>query len=190
MAKTMGAAANRAVRAGGASKEASTGVKGKLRAQSKTLTLRDGRLRIVIVADTHSEPHSRTDELIGSMKPDHILHAGDIGDLAVIDQLARLAPTSVVRGNIDVHAETLPDLLTIGVEEEDGDELFKLLLLHIGVAGPRIRPDAARLARDGGASLVVCGHSHVPFLGRDKGLSVFNPGLIGHGVSSCRSSSA
>jgi hypothetical protein len=26
---------------------------------------------------------------------------------------------------------------------------------------------------------VVCGHSHVPFIGRDRGLSVFNPGSIG-----------
>jgi uncharacterized protein len=26
---------------------------------------------------------------------------------------------------------------------------------------------------------VVCGHSHVPFLGRDRGLTVFNPGSIG-----------
>jgi predicted phosphodiesterase len=29
------------------------------------------------------------------------------------------------------------------------------------------------------ASLVVCGHSHVPFIGRDRGLAVFNPGSIG-----------
>jgi len=26
---------------------------------------------------------------------------------------------------------------------------------------------------------VVCGHSHVPFLGRDRGLTIFNPGSIG-----------
>jgi hypothetical protein len=27
--------------------------------------------------------------------------------------------------------------------------------------------------------MVICGHSHVPFIGRDKGLIVFNPGSIG-----------
>jgi hypothetical protein len=37
----------------------------------------------------------------------------------------------------------------------------------------------ARRARAAGASLVVCGHSHVPFIGVDKGLTVFNPGSIG-----------
>ena len=25
----------------------------------------------------------------------------------------------------------------------------------------------------------MCGHSHVPFVGRDRGLTVFNPGSIG-----------
>jgi predicted phosphodiesterase len=26
---------------------------------------------------------------------------------------------------------------------------------------------------------VICGHSHVPFIGRDRGIGVFNPGSIG-----------
>ena len=29
------------------------------------------------------------------------------------------------------------------------------------------------------AGLVICGHSHVPFVGRDRDLTVFNPGSIG-----------
>jgi hypothetical protein len=37
------------------------------------------------------------------------------------------------------------------------------------VYGPKLRADAARLARNAGASLIVCGHSHVPFIGRDRG---------------------
>jgi uncharacterized protein len=36
-----------------------------------------------------------------------------------------------------------------------------------------------RLATSHGARLIVCGHSHVPFIGRDRGLTVFNPGSIG-----------
>jgi len=38
---------------------------------------------------------------------------------------------------------------------------------------------SAKLARAEHASLVVCGHSHVPFIGQDKGITVFNPGSIG-----------
>jgi predicted phosphodiesterase len=47
------------------------------------------------------------------------------------------------------------------------------------VAGPRIRAEVARRARAAGSSLIVCGHSHVPFIGGERGLTVFNPGSIG-----------
>lgn len=150
----------------------------KLLEKTATLALRDGALRVVVVADTHSEPHPKSAERIRAAEPDHILHAGDIGDLAVLDRLRKLAPVSAVRGNIDIHADEVPDLLTIDVV--DGDEsLFKILLMHIAVNGPRLRADAVRHAKAAGAQLVVCGHSHVPFIGRDKNLSVFNPGSIG-----------
>ena len=56
---------------------------------------------------------------------------------------------------------------------------LELLLLHIAVYGPKLRADAARLAVEAGARVVVCGHSHVPFVGRDRGFTVFNPGSIG-----------
>ena len=45
--------------------------------------------------------------------------------------------------------------------------------------GPRLRADAVRRAKSEKANLVICGHSHVPFIGRDKDLSIFNPGSIG-----------
>jgi hypothetical protein len=51
--------------------------------------------------------------------------------------------------------------------------------MHIAVYGPKLRADAARLARAADASIVVCGHSHVPFLGRDQGIAVVNAGSIG-----------
>lgn len=150
----------------------------RLLKKSETLALQDGVLRLVVVADTHSQPHERCVELVGAQRPDRILHAGDIGALEVLDALAKIAPTSAVRGNIDVHANEVPDALTLDIR--DGDEsLFKLLLLHIAVNGPKLRADAVRLAKGEGASLVVCGHSHVPFIGRDRDLAVFNPGSIG-----------
>lgn len=51
----------------------------------------------------------------------------------------------------------------------------------LAVAGlPSISPlRIARTAKAEGARLVVCGHSHVPFIGSDKGVTVFNPGSIG-----------
>lgn len=133
-----------------------------------------GSLRLAVVADTHSEPHAATHEHLRAMRPDAILHAGDIGDLSVLDGLSAIAPLFAIRGNIDTRARDLPDVLTI-----DLGERLRILMLHIGVAGPRLRGDAIRLARTAKASLVVCGHSHVPFIGQERELAVFNPGSVG-----------
>lgn len=143
-----------------------------------TLPLRqDGTLRIAVVADTHSQPHPATAKTIQALAPDAILHAGDIGDLGVLEDLAELAPLHAVRGNIDTRANQLPDLLTLDLV--GGDRTLRMLLVHIAVYGPKLRADVAKIARAERASLVVCGHSHVPFIGQDKGITVFNPGSIG-----------
>jgi putative phosphoesterase len=144
----------------------------------RTLTTRSGALRLVVVADTHGRPHPRSREHIAALRPDYILHAGDIGDLQVLDELAELAPVLAIRGNIDVAAATIPETMTVSIASDERT-LLTLLLLHIAVYGPKLRADAARLARSEQAQLVVCGHSHVPFIGRDAGLAIFNPGSIG-----------
>jgi putative phosphoesterase len=138
----------------------------------------DGSLRVVVVADTHSRPDPRSAEIIAAQKPDRILHAGDIGAPAVLDALAVHAPVTAVRGNIDAHMPGVPDVVTIDVLD-GGRTLITMLLLHIAVYGPKLRADAARLARAAGAGIVVCGHSHVPFIGRDQGIAVVNAGSIG-----------
>lgn len=139
----------------------------------------DGTLRLGVVADTHSQPNARGLEHLAEQAPDAILHAGDIGDLNVLDQLGEIAPVYAVRGNIDERATELPDQLTIDLVTADDRPLLRIFLLHIGVAGPRLRGDASKAARAEKASLVICGHSHVPFIGSDRGLTIFNPGSIG-----------
>lgn len=137
-----------------------------------------GALRLVLVADTHSAPHPDSARHIAAQRPDHILHAGDIGELGVLEGLRAIAPVTAVRGNIDVHASDLPDALTLELRDQGGP-LLTLLMVHIAVYGPRLRGEVARLARAERATVVVCGHSHVPFFGRDDDLVVANPGSIG-----------
>lgn len=140
-----------------------------------TVALPDGRGRIVVVADTHSQPNPSMVDRLVELRPAAILHAGDIGNPTVLDGLAEFAPVIAVRGNIDGHA--LPDARIVEVDSVAGR--LRLLLTHVAVYGPRLRSEVAAAATAAGASLVVCGHSHVPFLGADKGLIVFNPGSIG-----------
>jgi len=152
--------------------------------KSATLALRDdGTLKLAVVADTHSQPHAAIAGHLAAIAPDAILHAGDIGDPEVIDRLAETAPVFVVRGNIDTRS-TFPDILTldlIGASQRliGAAQRLRIFLIHIAVTGPRLRADVARMARAEHAQLVVCGHSHVPFIGQDRELAVFNPGSIG-----------
>jgi len=126
---------------------------------------------IGVVADTHSRPHAGTFEHLRAMAPDAILHAGDIGDLAVLEQLREIAPVHAVRGNIDKHE--LPEDLVVELGP------LRVFMTHIAVYGPRLRGDVAKKAHAANANLVVCGHSHVPFIAKEKGLTVFNPGSCG-----------
>ena len=129
-------------------------------------------LRIACVADTHSKPHADLARWLADLAPQRILHAGDIGNASVLRDLEKQAPVTAVRGNIDDLGE--PDVVTIAV-----DGLLKIMLTHIAVNGPRLRPDMLALAKKEDASIVVCGHSHVPFANHDRGVTVFNPGSAG-----------
>ena len=142
----------------------------------KTIHASGGALRIVAVADTHGRPHPDLGARIDEIAPAHIVHAGDIGDGAVLRDLEKHAPVTAVRGNID--GRDWPDFVTIDVCSEEGT-LLRMLMTHIAVYGPKIRADVARVARAEGASLIVCGHSHVPFAASERGLTVFNPGSVG-----------
>ncbi len=128
------------------------------------------------MADTHANPHPALAERLRAVAPEHILHAGDVGDLDVIRRLEEIAPVTAVRGNVDGHA--LPDFVTVDLTR-DGALLLRILLTHVAVYGPKLRADVARRARAADASLVVCGHSHVPFAARDRDITVFNPGSCG-----------
>ncbi|MBI2393294.1 MAG: metallophosphoesterase family protein [Deltaproteobacteria bacterium] len=143
-----------------------------------SVALRDGAVRLAVVADTHSAPHPRAAELLRAARPDAILHAGDIGDVSVLRELEQVAPVLAVRGNVDGRGG-LPDELTIDLVDDRGGVALRLFMTHIAVYGPKLRGEAAKAAHAQKASLVVCGHSHVPFIGVDKGLTIFNPGSIG-----------
>jgi putative phosphoesterase len=138
----------------------------------------DGSFRLAIVSDTHSAPHFHAPEVITGLRPNAILHAGDIGELSVIDQLSTICPVYAVRGNVDQRLPMLPDVLVLEIVSKDR-LILRILALHVGVYGPKLRAEVARMARAEDASLVVCGHSHVPFIGRERELTVFNPGSIG-----------
>lgn len=139
---------------------------------------KDGSFRLVVISDTHSLPHPRAFELIKGLQPDAIIHAGDVGEHTVLDEFSVICPLFAVRGNIDTTSLALPDTLIFEICSKV-ELLLRILTVHVGIYGHRLRSEVALVAKTEDAPLVICGHSHIPFIGSDRGIAVFNPGSIG-----------
>jgi uncharacterized protein len=103
------------------------------------------------------------DVLSGS---DLIIHAGDVGNAAILDSLKEIAPTVAVEGNVDVKPSGLPSSALI----EAGSAL--IYVLH-DVKELDIDPAALRV------HIVVSGHSHKPSQTQRGGVIYINPGSAG-----------
>ena len=126
-----------------------------------------------VISDTHGYLHPDVPELLSGAE--HILHAGDIGDDAIIQELRKLAPVTVVRGNNDrTGPESLyPEEATF---ELDGRRFF---LAHQVKPPKRATEAALRPYVEKGIDVVVYGHSHIAFNERIGGVLFFNPGAAG-----------
>jgi putative phosphoesterase len=121
---------------------------------------------IGVISDTHGLLRV---EAMGALRgAEHILHAGDIGDPDILDQLRQLAPVTAVRGNVDKEkwARKLP--LTKAVEVAG----VSIYVLH-NLEELDVKLEAA------GFGVVVYGHSHKPKMEEKNGVLYFNPGSAG-----------
>jgi putative phosphoesterase len=121
---------------------------------------------IGVIADTHGL--LRPEAVAALRGVDHILHAGDVGDAAILDELRALAPTTAIRGNID-RSGMCAKLPAIEIVELSGRSIY---MLH-DLSSLDLDPVAA------GISAVVSGHSHHPKIERKKNVLYFNPGSAG-----------
>jgi uncharacterized protein len=102
---------------------------------------------------------------------DHILHAGDVCDPALLEELKALAPLSVVMGNVD------------GVDIRHWGAVDEILLEFEGVPIAMVHDSGVTLGRRErlrkrfpGARVIIFGHSHMPMNEDDGELLLFNPG--------------
>jgi len=147
----------------------------------RTLELsQDGTGVIAVISDTHGKPHARLFPCLEQYRPSLILHAGDVGSLSLVTELERVSPTVYVRGNMDPTGPEWPDSVALTIKLGKTAQL-DLLLLHIALARLKLNRTALNLLGQSPARLVVFGHSHVPFLGMDGKICLFNPGSAGPG---------
>jgi putative phosphoesterase len=123
-------------------------------------------MKIGVLSDTHGL--LRPEVLPALRGVDHILHAGDVGDPAILDALRTVAPVTAIRGNIDTFG---PCALLPATEALELNQCF-IYMLH-ALADLDLNPTAA------GFSMVIYGHSHQPSKEHRKGVLFLNPGSAG-----------
>jgi uncharacterized protein len=126
----------------------------------------DRPMRIGILSDTHSLLRPEVLPLLAGS--DHILHLGDVGDPEILGKLAKQAPVTAIRGNIDTQGPcaNLPETEVAVFGNHHFYMLHDLQKLDLD-------PAAA------GFAAILYGHSHKPEIRRHKGVLYMNPGSCG-----------
>jgi putative phosphoesterase len=123
---------------------------------------------IAVISDTHGLLRPELFAALQQHRPGHILHAGDVGDHAILDQLRTIAPVTAIRGNIDTHGPCaqLPSTEAIDLAG------CLMYMLH-ALEELDLHPHAA------GFAAVIYGHSHRPSVEQREGVLYLNPGSCG-----------
>jgi putative phosphoesterase len=129
-------------------------------------------IQIGVIADTHGlfDPailrHFR--------HVDRILHAGDIGDRSVIEQLETIAPVTAVSGNVDGYEQS-------GFPSEVIIELagLRVAIRHILYEGGKLTKEGRAFLDRERPDVCVFGHTHQPKAEWFGQTLLFNPGSAG-----------
>jgi len=121
---------------------------------------------IGVISDTHGL--LRPEAIKALHGSDLILHAGDIGDPAIIKKLEEISPVMAVRGNVD----TTPSLYKFPFDQTIIIDNFLIYIIH-NIGDLNFKPE------DKGINIVVYGHSHKASMDTKSNVIYFNPGSAG-----------
>ena len=133
-------------------------------------------MKIGLLSDTHGWLDS---QLYAHFKDcDEIWHAGDIGSVAILEQLTAFKPLRAVYGNIDGQ-----DIRASCLENEHFTcEGLRVWMTHIGGKPPGYTPTVLAELQQQVPDIFVCGHSHILQVKHDPKhppLLYLNPGAAG-----------
>ncbi len=125
--------------------------------------------RVGLISDTHNLLRPQVFEVFRGV--DVILHAGDVGDDDILDELGAIAPVYAVRGNTDrIDNPRLPASRELEISG------IKVHVSHGHEVGAK---PITLVAAYGGVDLIVYGHTHRELITEAEGVLVVNPGAAG-----------
>jgi putative phosphoesterase len=123
-------------------------------------------VRVGLISDTHGLLRPEALDFLAGC--DFIVHGGDIGNAAILERLAQIAPLTTVRGNNDreAWARAIPLSASLAIGPVVLHAIHDIKELDIDPAASGVR-------------VVVSGHSHRPSCVERKGVLYINPGSAG-----------
>ena len=129
-----------------------------------------GKGRVIgLISDTHGLVRPDVHTALAGVEL--ILHAGDVGGDAILDELALIAPVRAVYGNTDAPGQ--PRLSNAIELELDG------VSIHVSHGHEVGSPTPEKLLARYPADVIVYGHTHKALIARAEGRLVVNPGAAG-----------
>ncbi|MCD8119034.1 MAG: metallophosphoesterase [Lachnospiraceae bacterium] len=131
-------------------------------------------MHILVISDTHRKDVYMREVISRVGKVDMVFHLGDIeGSDQLLMSLCE-CPVIIVRGNNDFFSVQERDrVMALGNH--------RILLTHghnYGVSFTTVRLAEEAIARN--CDIALYGHTHVPSLTEEKGVTLFNPGSLGY----------
>lgn len=124
---------------------------------------------IGLISDTHGLVRPEVHTALAGV--DRILHAGDVGDDGILDELALIAPVEAVYGNTDAPGRPR---LAGSLERTIGG-----VRIHVSHGHEVGSPTPAKLLMRYAADVIVYGHTHRQLIARVDERLVVNPGAAG-----------
>lgn len=134
--------------------------------------MKDSAVRIGVIADTHGLFDASIKRHFAGVA--RIIHAGDIGDRAVIDRLGEIAPVIAVSGNVDKYERSgFPCEAVVNLGG------YRIAIRHIVYQGGTLTNEGRAFLERVQPDVCIFGHTHRPVIEHLGNILLLNPGSAG-----------
>lgn len=132
-------------------------------------------MKILVLSDSHRAQQPMLDA-VRREHPDAIIHLGDhASDTQALSAAFPLLPLCTVRGNCDLYEDSVPESALMNWE---GVRIFAVHGHRYGVKSGVLRLYYAAMEKK--ATVILYGHTHIPYCEESDGIWLMNPGSCGY----------